>query len=435
MLQLWLFSNTVLWPLSAKVGGSSLSLSVVLLTLIGALWIGVRGTITLGSARVLLVFMAYVVFSSVLTVTGPCNSQLQKAIFTVPVLIFLVLVGLEVGRRASERDWASVQRTAIWSLVVAFSAFIVEMLHPAWFPEQARYRAEGKLSGLFQEPSHVAFGLFPCIVVLLVAGNKRTRITGVCALVALVAVSRSSTLIALIAAWVLYRLVVQRKIRQTALFAVGVVALMTVGAVIDFDRFITPTMGRIVGIATPSETENVSSLVYVQGWQDAWFNLERTHGMGLGLNMMGCGDLPDVSARLALDLAGLQLNAEDGSFLFAKVVSETGVIGIALYVGIIWWWIELEKKLRGLENAARFAVEAQTALIFSFLASSFIRSSSYFYGGLLIAVVAVGGASRWLHSSQIAQPHAFISPARKIVGTSASLDDDSGLFSAPRENE
>lgn len=437
MLQLWLFSNTVLWPLNAKVGGYSLGVNVVVLILAGALWVGMRGKITVGSARALTVFLVYIIFSSIVAISGPCSDHTHKAIFTIPALIFLVLVGLEVGRRASHDDWASLQKTALWSLFVAFLAFLVEMLHPAWFPEQERYRVEGKLSGLFQEPSHVAFALFPCIVVLLVAGTRKMRLIAIFALTALVVLSRSSTLIALIASWVFYRLLVQRKIRQTALFALGFAAVIAMAAALDFDRLVMPTAERIGGIAAPGETENISSLVYVQGWQDAWFNMERTHGLGVGLNMMGCGTLPDVPARYAVALAGLELNAEDGSFLFAKVVSETGAVGIALYIVVIWWWVGLEKKLRGLEkDTTRSMVEMQAALIFSFVASSFIRSSSYFNGGFLIMVVAVSGASRWLYPSpKTAGAHSFLSPARQIAEKPPSVNDSTGFFSGHGENE
>jgi len=419
MLQLWFVSNMVLWPFSIKIGGITLSLNIIVLMLSGAVWLGKRGRITLCSAKVLLAFLAYVIFSSILALTGPCNDHLQKLILTIPILVFFILIGLEVGRRASGSDWSDLQKTAQVVLLVAFSAFIVEKLIPAWFPAQAGYRAEGKLSGLFSEPSHVAFSLFPCIAVLLAAEDKRMRQKGMLALMGLVVFSRSSTLIALIAAWAIYRLLVRRKhYRQTALFALGIASLIAVGAAIDFDRFVTPTVERVVGIASPSETENISSLVYVQGWQDAWFNLQRTHGMGLGVNMMGCGTLPDVSARSALALAGVELNTEDGSFLFSKVVSETGAGGIAFYVVAIWWWLQLEKKLRHLrEDGARFAIEMQVVLIFCFVASSFIRSANYFDGGLLLWVAAVSGASRWKNlSMQSAGDNIFTSQGGQSAG-------------------
>jgi hypothetical protein len=285
---------------------------------------------------------------------------------------------------------------------------------PAWFPDQEGYRVEGKLSGVFQEPSHVAFSLFPCIAVLLVAENKRTRHKGMVALLGILLFSRSSTLIAMIAAWIMYRLLVQRKARQTVLFALAAAALVALGTAIDYERLIMPTIDRIVGITAASEAGNISSLVYVQGWQDAWSNLRRTHGLGLGLNMMGCGSPPDVSARAVLALEGNpNLNAEDGSFLFAKVVSEAGVGGIAFYLGVIWWWAQVELTLRHhRKDATRCAAEVQAALLFCFVASSFIRSEGYFGSGFLLWIVAVSGASQSLRAFRpspawnVSPPHA-----------------------------
>jgi hypothetical protein len=417
LLQLWFVANTVLWPLKAKVGEASLGLNVVVLAFAGTFWLAKNVKITAGSAKISLGFLAYAIFSFVLAATGSCHDNLLKLIITVPVLIFLVLIGVDIGRSASPGDWRSLHRVALWSLTLAFSAFIVEMLEPAWFPIQQIYRAEGKFSGLFQEPSHVAFGMFPCVAVLLVAESKKMRVLGTLALLALLVFSRSTTLIGLIAAWLLYRLFVQRKLTQTALFMLAFVLLFGIGAAIDYERFLLPTIERVMGVASPSATENISSLVYVQGWQDAWFNLLHTRGTGLGLNMMGCGTLPDVSARSALTPAGLSdLNATDGSFLFAKVVSEAGIAGIAFYIVIIWWWVRLEKKLRHLaKNSEHFAVSAQTALIFSFVASSFIRSSGYFEGGLLLWVTAVGGASKW------AQNFSTTSSTRVIEGSGSDI--------------
>jgi len=307
---------------------------------------------------------------------------------------------MEVGRRASLLDWIRLQKTAQWSLLLAFTGFLVEILIPARFPLQSEYRSEGKFSGLFTEPSHVAFALFPCIAILLLAEDKRTRSKGILALAGLLVLSRSSTLIALIVAWVIYRLVVHGKMRQTVLVIVCSAGLIALGAVVNFDKLLLPTVERVAGIASSSDAENTSSLVYVQGWQDAWYNLQRTRGLGLGLNMMGCTPLPDVTARAALMLRsnGRELNAEDGSFLFAKVISETGVFGILFYMIVLLWWIDGEKKLRTLgEEKSRFAAQMQLALIFCFFVSSFVRGLGYFSGGLMLWVVAVSGSHQWKH--------------------------------------
>jgi hypothetical protein len=430
MLQLWLVANTILWELSTKVAGLSLGLSVVVLLFAGAGWLGTRLRITVSSAKVLLAFLVYSIFSLVVALAGPCTDHLQKSMLTTPILLFLILVGLEVGRTSSSADWLNLQKTATWSLVIAFSALVVEVLIPEWFPNQQRYRAEGKLSGLFSEPSHLAFALFPCIAVLLVAEQKTTRQRGMCALLGLLVLSRSSTLIAFIAAFVIYRLLIHGKFRQTAIFTLGVAVVVILGALIDYNRFIVPTIARVAGIMMPTETENISSLVYVQGWQDAWFNFRRTYGLGLGLNMMGCSPLPDVPARFGLTLIGLGgLNAEDGSFLFSKIVSETGIFGIILYVVAIWRWVQLERELHSLRKEfACPAAETQATLIFCFVTSSFIRGTGYFAGALLLWIAALAGASEWLrtYATPSADARLDTSGMRQIVIESSLLEESSG---------
>jgi len=401
MLQLWLVANTILWPLSATLGGMTLGLNVVVLILVGIVWLGINWKIAIGSAELILAFFAYAIYSSIVVLAGPCRADFSKSILSIPILMFLFLLGLEVGRRANNRDWLKLQTTSQWILVVVYISFAIEKLVPALFPLHAGAQASGQLSGLFSEPSHVAFSLFPCVAILQVSACKKTRRKGILAHIGLLVFSRSSTLVVLTAAWIAYRHLVQRKIRQAVLVVLGTALLVALVSIINFDQFVLPTVTRATGVAASSETTNVSSLVYVQGWQDAWFNLQRTRGIGLGLNMMGHGTLPDVPARNVLSLLGLEnLNAQDGSFLFAKIISETGVLGMALYVMIIWRWIRLEKSLRRhSENPVHSVAVAQTALIFCFIVSSILRGAGYFSGGLLLLVVALSGTSKWRRNS------------------------------------
>jgi hypothetical protein len=316
---------------------------------------------------------------------------------TGPILMFLIFIGLEVGRRAENCDWIKLQKAAVWSLLVAFSAFLVEMAVPSLFPLRAGSRSKGEFSGLYSEPSAVAFSLFPCVAVLLVAENRKTRRSGMLALLGLLAFSKSSTLLALIVAWILYRLFIHGRLLQAGLLALGFTALIALGSAINYDMLVAPTIDRIVGVAASSETNNTSSLVYVQGWQDAWANLTRSHGLGLGFNMMGCHPLPEVPTRAVLALEGIEeLNTQDGSIIFGKVVSEAGVFGIVFYIAVIWWWLRLEKRIRvAKDGAERVAASTQAALIFCFVATSFIRSAGYFTGGMLLWIVAVSGTFKW----------------------------------------
>lgn len=405
MLQFWLVANTVLWPFSIKLGGLSLDLNVVVLLLAGSAWLWKKPTISRSSAKVLICLLACTIISMIVAVSSPCADKLLKAAITAPILTSLAFIGWETGRRARASDWISLNKAAICSLALALAGFIVEVAVPSMFPAQADYRSHGKLSGLFQEPSHAAFSLFPCLAILMVAQSKRARRIGTMGLFALLLLSRSSTAVAFVVVWLLYRMVANGISRQAASLTLMVASLVAVGGFVNYERFVAPTADRIMGVLASDSTENLSSLVYVQGWQDTWANLSRTHGLGLGFNMMGCQPLPDVPARELLSVWGMgELNAEDGSFQFAKIVSEFGVAGIVFYAAIIWWWIRFERQIREIDDPAdRCAAATQAALIFCFITSSFIRAGSYFSGGLLLWLIATSGASKWMQRMLVAQ--------------------------------
>jgi len=398
MLQLWFVANTLLWPFNVELLGYKLGLNVAVLALAGIFWFARRRKVTRFTVSALLVMLVFLLASYLAARTGICTDKLLKFEVTAPVLFFLVLFGLEVGWQASEEDWLKLQRIAPWILLAAFAGFMVEAIYPAGFPHQVIYRAGGKLSGLFSEPSHVAFSLFPCLAILLVAEKKQLRQAGMWALFLLLIFSRSSTLIGLAVSWILFYKFILGSAGRSARYGLGVAIVIALAATVNYDLFLKPTVDRAAGImAMHHETKNPSSLVYLQGWQDAWINLERTNGLGLGFNMMGCDPLPDSDARYMIDkLYGIELNSEDGSTMFGKLVSETGVAGILFFILLIGWWFRLEKEIqKSRESMKLFMIKIPAALIFSFLASAFIRSAGYFSGGLLLMVIAVPAAVKW----------------------------------------
>jgi hypothetical protein len=397
MLRLWFFVNTLLWPFNVEISGLKLGLNVIVLTIVGAVWIGQKLSVSGYSAKVLLGLFIVLSFSFLVAITGPCTDKVPKFIITAPILFFLIFVGLEVGSRATDEDWLKLQKAATWILAAAFAEFIIEALLPASFPNQATYRSEGRLSGLFSEPSHAAFSLFPIVAILLVAESRKLRRNGLIALCGLVLLSRSSTLFALIAAWFLYRLFVHRELGRSLFIGLGLSIVVGLAILVNYDLFVAPTLERIEGVIGVNEAENISTLVYLQGWQDAWTNVLRTKGLGLGFNMMGCNPLPDVPARAILaNVYQIELNSEDGSIIFGKLVAEAGVIGIVLLLAIIWWLVRIEIDIRKYSSGKATAViSIQAALMVSLVAIFLIRSTGYFSGSVLLLVVAVAASVRW----------------------------------------
>jgi hypothetical protein len=395
MLLLWFVANTVLWPFNIIVGGLRLNLNVPVLIGAGIFWLWRRGRITRSTAKVLIVLIGFVVCSMVVAIVSPCNDNLLKSAVTAPILLFLAFIGWEAGATAKPSDWLHLPRAATYSLMIALAGFVVEIAMPSRFPLQADYRAHWVLSGIFQEPSNVAFALIPCAAVLLASNRRKWRRRGALTLAGLAIISHSSTLIALTGALLIYRLLIKGISRQTVWLGLAITLGIGLAGAASYQNFLQPTVERIAGVVAYGDTENLSSLAYVQGWEDAWANFSRTHGLGLGFNMMGCHPLPDVAAREILALRGIhELNADDGTFQFSKIVSETGIFGILFYVAIIRWWLLLEKRIRTLtDDTERCVAATQSVMIFCFITSSFVRGGSYFSGAILLWLVAVSGAS------------------------------------------
>jgi hypothetical protein len=433
MLQLWFFANTILAQIYGQISGFNLSMNVIVLLLAGVILARQGRGFTRATLRIILGLSLYFVFSFIVILSGPCSSHPIKSLITSPIVFFLIVTGLKVGSEARAQDWLKLRKTAEWALLCAFASFAFEAAVPSLFPDKEHYRLQWQLSGIFPEPSHVAVSLFACLAVLLLAEDKRTRMKGWLAALLLLIVSRPTTLVALIITWISYRAIVHGKLRQAAklVFAMGV--LIAVAAAVDYRLLVQPTATRLSGLFVSSEESNITSLVYIQGWEDAWVNLVRTHGLGLGVNMMGCGELPDILPRTALTLIGQEtLNADDGSFLFGKVVSEAGIMGILLYMAIIWRWIHRERQMRYIPvGPEREAASIQNALVFSFVMASFLRTSGYFDGIMLLGIVGLVAPQMW-RKTEIEEEQHEASDSGRLVDEESPTNPSDGEGLVPR---
>jgi hypothetical protein len=141
------------------------------------------------------------------------------------------------------------------------------------------------------------------------------------------------------------------------------------------------------------ETDNLSTLVYLQGWQMLLEGLENSDYLGLGFQQLGI-EGTEVTAAQAIRAMrdGEDLNILDGGFLFAKMGAEFGVFGIVVTLGFL---MRAYKSIRLLRDVARRGRRVRNveilahAIIVTFLIHLFIRSGGYFTGEVLMTVVAL----------------------------------------------
>lgn len=137
-----------------------------------------------------------------------------------------------------------------------------------------------------------------------------------------------------------------------------------------------------------SSSNNLSALVWLQGWENASDILNRTSAIGIGFQQLGLDPARGDAADKIYELFGDSLNEKDGGSLAAKVVSELGALGI---LAILFYLIACSKTLSILSVISRGDVhDADIHRIFSasiilmLSIELFVRGPGYFSPGLLL---------------------------------------------------
>lgn len=150
---------------------------------------------------------------------------------------------------------------------------------------------------------------------------------------------------------------------------------------------------------------NISSLVYMQGWQMIIEAFQQTDGFGLGFQQLGVQGTEVDAAQIIRGLRdGGDMNLLDGGFVFAKLGSDFGVIGIALgllYLGLALRSVLLLRAVAAGRRAMPPVLVLAHASVLTFGIEMFVRGTGYFSGTALLFA-----ASLWLVLRQTAPARA-----------------------------
>lgn len=138
-------------------------------------------------------------------------------------------------------------------------------------------------------------------------------------------------------------------------------------------------------------TTNLSTLVYIQGWQLLDEAIRNTSGWGLGFQQLGFG-YTNVSASIRLNqLLGFDLNLADGGFVLAKIGSEFGVFGLILAGILLYRSVRSIIYLRVMtykhdviDPRLIFAHATMAAAVIELL----MRGANYFTGSIVMVLAA-----------------------------------------------
>jgi hypothetical protein len=83
------------------------------------------------------------------------------------------------------------------------------------------------------------------------------------------------------------------------------------------------------------ESDNLSTLVVLQGWENAFQSLSDTNGWGVGFQQFGISSTTgEITEKIMILTNGSQFNLFDGGTTAAKILGEFGFIG-ALFISIL----------------------------------------------------------------------------------------------------
>jgi hypothetical protein len=225
----------------------------------------------------------------------------------------------------------------------------------------------GKKTLLFPEMSHFSIIFGPLLLFKVLTSKNTTYIYSII-LISLILALNIQNLTLLISTFFIMMIYSIKKTFLFFLIPVSIGALyFDLG---DFTYFID----RIPSI----DSKNVSTLVFLSGWERVYLNLIDSNFFGIGFNQLGIvGNKGFYQSELTrLGLPGL--NIYDAGGVAPKLLSELGIIGIAFIFGYLFYLakaIYIVKKKKLIYNYLdTFYI---SIFIMSFV-SMFIRSSGYF---------------------------------------------------------
>lgn len=225
----------------------------------------------------------------------------------------------------------------------------------------------------FTEPSHFALSFAPFLMYVAISSSGWKR-----GLVLLIGIGLALAMenMTLLVVGILVTLICN--LRSAILLVPLAVVVLT--PFIDFYYFLSR-------VDFSSDNDNLSTLVFIQGWQLMEESLQNSSFWGLGFQQLGVKGTEVPIADVIYTLMSTYVNLNDGSFTLSKLVSEFGIFGIVLALGHFFGaWksaVRLRRHALGATHipvATRFAY----AVVVGYSVELLIRGAGYFTASSLM---------------------------------------------------
>jgi hypothetical protein len=263
-----------------------------------------------------------------------------------PWLVAAVLVHLWWVNASDPIDWERASSSLVLLVVVMAGSKVFAGMLERSTPDELQHAAKRSLAlllliamgGLFEglqpftsrfpkplfpfaEPSHFALVLAPVLMFVCVTATLAHRAALIAAVAIQALLLQSLTLLVVCALVALACLRVRHLLPLLGLVAV---ALLASDASYYAER-----------LDFSEGAQNLSSLVYLQGWQLVEESWEGTGGSGVGFQQLGLAGTRAAAAEVIRVFVNDDVNILDGGFTLAKLLGEFGYLGVAVLLAYL----------------------------------------------------------------------------------------------------
>ena len=127
-----------------------------------------------------------------------------------------------------------------------------------------------------------------------------------------------------------------------------------------------------------SDTQNLSALVFLSGWERAFLSLIDSSFFGIGFNQLGfVGNIGFFQSEI-ISLGSPKLNITDGGSLAPKIISELGIVGLAFILSYLFHLVKAVYMVKKKKLIYNYLDTFYISIFIMSFVSIFIRSSGYF---------------------------------------------------------
>ena len=318
--------------------------------------------------------------------------HVSKPILSLPILIIMIAVSYQLSKYFMKVKIDLIITTIFWLILLIL---LFGWLRFLYIPKFLGYMG-AKAVFPFSEESHFALALGILAIAYSFVGKQKWNIFIWLNMLLLSFLYPSLTLLVFTIMMILvFVLKSKSSIFKFTLFILLPLSLVVIGYFINHMEYFSSRLSF-------EDSKNLTTLVWLQGWQLAYLNFIDTNGIGLGFQMLGksitvYGNITHIMSSLLG--GGGALNTEDGGFLAAKIIAEFGFIGVLIVLWYGFFLIKIVYRLRKFSKKYSLSdLEKRKLLaygvIFGIFVEMFLRGYGYFSPQLTIVVISFFTLSR-----------------------------------------